>query len=695
MFSMAFTLAPTAVVASLYIAYFNRAIEYSGLTYWHDQFRAELARTGTEADTTAQVAAWIYDGGQGEASLEDPISDAQFITSIYQNLLGRGRPALDDLDREGFSFWMNHLAQGNVSRAQFASAFIGGISADTDPQGAATFALLLQTSLTWARSDASQGLDDATAREEGNRVLHEALQPPAPEPEPQPEPEPEPEPQPQPEPQPEPEPESIIALTAGLSEAWGTAGKDRFEGNIRTGEPSFLSDLILIDGRGSRDTVVITDTATESDDIFSLGNLLDIRNVEALTITTSGGFEGKQGNGDLSRFTALESFSLTTHGSAQSWINVGTAVDVTANIAGGWFTVSGSGASAAPGLTHITMHGGRGVVEIVNRGHITVEDASEASDLMGVGLSGVWGVATLNTPGLRSLILDQLGNEAQVNVHVSGENAMSIDLYEVGDALAPLALSITQAASQPADQAITLNVDMASSYVTLTMAAINPLHIQGEQDVTLVWHTNVPGGEAVIDAGAARGDLTLDLTSSGFDRVDVTLGSGINTITVDLPGSVLGGEGRDTFVVQAPDVTLTGGEGNDVFDLSHATQGLSGGVPSVVTITDFTRGDHIQLTAGLEHHDLVWVMELLEGQTVAQEIIHHPFGAVDPGVWLTHVKDGHPEAGTYLVVHQYHEGDDVVGDDGVFLDSHDLLIHLEGLPYTTLFSIEDGIFSFT
>lgn len=54
---MAFRLAPTALVASLYVAYFNRAVESAGLTYWHNQYRAELALSGDEDDASAQLSA--------------------------------------------------------------------------------------------------------------------------------------------------------------------------------------------------------------------------------------------------------------------------------------------------------------------------------------------------------------------------------------------------------------------------------------------------------------------------------------------------------------------------------------------------------------------------------------------------------------------------------------------------------------
>lgn len=663
---MAFTLAPTAVIASLYIAYFNRAIEYEGLTYWHQQFRQTLAQTGNEADTSAQIADWIYGGGQGEIPLEDPISDAEFVTAIYQNLLGRSRPDLDDLDRDGFRFWMDHLEQGNISRADFASAFIGGISADTDPEGAAFFALALRTSLTWARSDASQHLDDTVAREEGTRVLHDALYPLPPEPQP----EPEPEPQPEPPPQPEPQPDDRIRLIAGRAEAWGTPESDEFVGDIQAGRPSFLDSLTLIDGQGSHDRVVITDTATASGDQFSLGNDLVMRHVEELHITTSGGLMGMLNNGDLSRFAGLESLWLTIQGSAMSALHADTAVDVTAHITQSQFSLHGNGTTGAPGLTHIITSQSNAPVNIQHRGHITVDDANANGMLIAVALTNIWGLATLNTPALTSLDLLRIDSPATVWVNAAHQEPLRLNLADAGTQANPLEIHIPQLNQAPGGN-LTLNSGgLNGNHLEITLNAPRHIHVFGEQDLTLRWQTETQGGTATLRAEAAAGDLTIDLTSTGFDRVDVRLGEGNDTITVDLPGDIRGDDGADTFIVLAPDVTLSGGAGNDLFDLRLASEGLSGGIPSTLRITDFSAGDQIQLAAGLAFHGNAGSMALVDDTPLAQELINRSI-SWNEGIYVFSVSDtaGGNQEGRYMMVQ----------DSDPTFDSHDLLIRLDGV----------------
>lgn len=471
---MAFSLAPTAVVASLYIAYFNRAVESAGLAYWRDQYRNELARHGDEADTNAQLSAWIYAAGQDEAALEEPLSDAEFVTSIYQNLLGRGRPAVDDIDREGFSFWLNHLEQGNVSRAEFAAAFISGISATTDPEGAAFFALALRTSLTWARSDASQGLDADAARALGEQVLQDALYPP--------EPEPEPEPEPQPEPEPEPQPGGPIPLKHGMTSALGTTGDDVFVGDRLPGGADFLDTLRSIDGLDGYDTLKINDTATAAGDDLMLESHLVVQNVEDVQVSTTGNLRGtNHDEWDTGAYIGLETLTLQARGSGRSAVIVNTGVDLSADVAGSEFDLLGVGLPGAGGITDLTVRA-TDEVSVTHRGQITLVDApldDAPPGLTDVALIDIWGTATVKAPVLDTLRLRELDDSASIAVETSGGQAFEVQLFEVGADTQPVTLSIALDNTLTGGNAVTLRSMGDGNHVALTLAGDNPLHILG------------------------------------------------------------------------------------------------------------------------------------------------------------------------------------------------------------------------
>lgn len=97
-----------AVVANLYQALFGRTADAAGLHYWY-----EVTNEATDVGNVAAVfmASTEYTG--------ETQTDAEFVASLYQNVLGRAG------DAGGVTYWTEALADG-ASRANVAAEFVVG-----------------------------------------------------------------------------------------------------------------------------------------------------------------------------------------------------------------------------------------------------------------------------------------------------------------------------------------------------------------------------------------------------------------------------------------------------------------------------------------------------------------------------------------------------------------------------------------
>lgn len=97
----------------LYVAYFNRAPDADGLSYWIEQ----VANGATLAQIGAQFwgAAVQYESLTGYSA---SMSNEQFVTRIYNNVLGRTP------DAEGAAYWANELATGRATRGTLIQAIL-------------------------------------------------------------------------------------------------------------------------------------------------------------------------------------------------------------------------------------------------------------------------------------------------------------------------------------------------------------------------------------------------------------------------------------------------------------------------------------------------------------------------------------------------------------------------------------------
>ena len=102
----------------LYIAYFNRAPDAIGLNFWGTAFAG-----GVSLD---EIASLFLDQPETRAAYASDISNLEFATQVYQNVLGRIP------DQSGLTFWQGQLDSGNVGRGTFILEVLKGAKVDLE-----------------------------------------------------------------------------------------------------------------------------------------------------------------------------------------------------------------------------------------------------------------------------------------------------------------------------------------------------------------------------------------------------------------------------------------------------------------------------------------------------------------------------------------------------------------------------------
>lgn len=99
----------------LYIAYFNRAPDAVGLNFWGTAF--------SNGTTLSEMATLFIDQPETRATYPSGLSNTDFATAVYDNVLGRIP------DQAGFDFWVGALDSQAVGRDQFILAVLDGAKA--------------------------------------------------------------------------------------------------------------------------------------------------------------------------------------------------------------------------------------------------------------------------------------------------------------------------------------------------------------------------------------------------------------------------------------------------------------------------------------------------------------------------------------------------------------------------------------
>ena len=103
-------------LVELYIAYFDRAPDAIGLSFW-----ANALSAGT---TLQEIAALFMQQDETAAIYSEDLSNGELVDMVYQNVLGR------EADAEGRTFWIDMLDAGLVGQDQLILEVLAGAQAE-------------------------------------------------------------------------------------------------------------------------------------------------------------------------------------------------------------------------------------------------------------------------------------------------------------------------------------------------------------------------------------------------------------------------------------------------------------------------------------------------------------------------------------------------------------------------------------
>lgn len=180
-----------ASVVELYVAYFNRAPESSGLSYWVEEYENRLLTHGSEGAVLKSIANDFWplasEHYSSETGYSSDMSNADFVAKVYNNVLGRADAS--STDKDGVNYWINALDSGVIaSRGEFivdiitsAKAYIDGADADDDISNMVEsyFNNRLEASSVFVQDEVSAQFDGVDAIEAGFAFMNQVDQTPS------------------------------------------------------------------------------------------------------------------------------------------------------------------------------------------------------------------------------------------------------------------------------------------------------------------------------------------------------------------------------------------------------------------------------------------------------------------------------------------------------------------------------------
>ena len=104
-------------ITGLYVAYFNRAADQEGLTYWTDK-ADEVAKAGGDVSSVFKKLSGGFATHPTFKSTYDHLNNKEFVSLIYRNALGRAG------DVEGIDYWTKKLDFEGMIRSDVVSDFV-------------------------------------------------------------------------------------------------------------------------------------------------------------------------------------------------------------------------------------------------------------------------------------------------------------------------------------------------------------------------------------------------------------------------------------------------------------------------------------------------------------------------------------------------------------------------------------------
>lgn len=168
-------------VVELYIAFFNRAPEYSGLQFYQNYLKQSLEQGLSESTIFTHFADGFWEAALQYSTITNyslDMSTQEFVESVYKNVLGR--PDAVDTDVEGINYWVNLMETESLSHGQLVLQLLESAhhyidSFPTDPISLYVDQLLTNRTdigMLFGTESYSGHLDGAAAIEMGMEILN-------------------------------------------------------------------------------------------------------------------------------------------------------------------------------------------------------------------------------------------------------------------------------------------------------------------------------------------------------------------------------------------------------------------------------------------------------------------------------------------------------------------------------------------
>ncbi|KFE57145.1 DUF4214 domain-containing protein [Pseudomonas syringae] len=523
-------------VQKLYIAYFGRPADPTGLNYWANQVNA--------AGGNIAVAIAGFAASTESSNLFGSFPSAQKISAIYLNLFNR-LP-----ESAGLSYWMNQLDSGAITQAQaaweimnqagagdatsvankltMANVFTAQVDTTAEIAGYSGAQPAAYGRAYLAGVDATPGSVSVATTALNNSVADATgVRPTAPT---------------APSTPSIPTGDTVFTFTTATDNFTGGAGNDTFVGLINTTTPanSTLVATDRIDGGAGTDTLSITVTGTGNTALPGL----TIGNVEKLSIR------------DQSSSGKLSTYDVSGTG----------MTDVTSSVS-----------TASGGLQFVNLTTGATV-------SLLGDKSTQVANVQFVMANSTDTVNLVLDGGLQ----DTVAVTGQTTVTNFGGAASTATITSSGAANTLGAIRLAGSGTDSiTTAAIKANVNLAASLVNTDYAANATLTVTGAGKVDLGRTVGFDG--RTVDASANSGGLSIAVdgntqTFTGGKGNDTVIGTApvADTAVID------GGAGTDTFSA----TLLSGTNGAafksfEVLDLSGAGA-VNGGVVDALTLTRST-----------------------------------------------------------------------------------------------------------
>jgi hypothetical protein len=534
--------ANTAAIQKLYVAYFNRPADFSGLAFWE----GIVAKSNGD---TAAVSAAFAASAEYKATFAN-MDDAHVVATIYQNLFGRA-PELG-----GLTFWTQALMNKAVTidnvvatiasaaggddlttinnKVAAATAFSAALDTTAEALGyggdAANAAAKAWLSSITTTDSLNKAITDAAINATVNSVIHPAI------------------------------PGQTLSLTQGMDNLVGTANNDVFNAfafnSISGADTTTLNSVDTIDGGAGNDTLNIEVKGGLVGMVAPFNGTLQgtVTNVETINIDNSG------------NNSTVSAVSGSMFAGATSINQIGKAANVT-----------GLAASTVAGFKSVSL---------TTAAAEKVSAASTATNA-NIALTSVKGDIANNAAFL------EVAGASLTGVTVSGTLAKNSGVA----ATASLNLTVDAGADAAGKSVSTVSVNTGVK-TTLTVAETgtgNVTTVDASASTGAVKYMTAGSAVSTIKGGSGNDALSLNTVfSATATKASISGGAGNDTITiaVDTTGHT------GTFTADA-------GDGNDIVNAAQgnliAGNKIDGGAGTdTLVLTNsatFGAGDYVLLSS--------------------------------------------------------------------------------------------------